>query len=194
MKSIKKKLFLGLLISLCCNGVYSQNMDMVKKAFITHLSQEGIMKIKEKDSNKYVDNFYYLDSIDIDLDSITSLPPLHNNIIFKYELGENQISINSNQLELEFNLSSCNGFILAVSDEGNSYRLRGFRGNDLLFLLRDIRSSLYEDRSYKQLVNDYHKFIKELDFKCIYESLLSQNLDAECLKSCANSKPSHLSR
>ncbi|KAA2239033.1 hypothetical protein F0L74_22745 [Chitinophaga agrisoli] len=86
---------------------------------------------------------------------------------------------------------NCEGYVLCVNtDNGKSYRLRGFLGNDFMSLLRDVRKE-YEEAEHKPL--SARAFLKNhgvesLDLYCIYHGLKRGKDDTDvypCLKRCS---------
>ncbi len=183
-------LFLG---SRNANAQDRCNID--KDIFISYLAQENIIVIKDTVTKRFVNDFKYLDSIEIELDTIVEIPGVLNFILYKFQLGKNKIKIKSSNKEILFNCSFCETYIIAVdSENNNSYRLKGFNGNDLLFLLKEINKNSYKERHYSKIVKELQSFTDKVDFICIYESLIKGKLDSECLKPCKEAKPLHLSR
>ncbi len=151
--------------------------------------------IKDTVTKRFVNDFKYLDSIEIELDTIVEIPGVLNFILYKFQLGKNKIKIKSSNKEILFNCSFCETYIITVdSENNNSYRLKGFNGNDLLFLLKEINKNSYKERHYSKIVKELQSFTDKVDFICIYESLIKGKLDSECLKPCKEAKPLHLSR
>ncbi len=183
-------LFLGLKNT---NAQDRYNTD--KDIFISYLAQENIIAIKDTVTKRFVNDFKYLDTIEIELDTIVEIPSVLNLILYKFQLGKNKIKIKSSNKKILFNCSSCDTYIIAINSENkNSYRLKGFNGNDLLFLLKEINKNLYKKRRNGKIVKELQTFTNEVDFICIYESIIKEKLDSKCLKPCKDAKPLHLSR
>ncbi len=200
MKKISKSNIIGIsivILLILFLGLKNTNAQdkCNKDIFISYLAQENIIAIKDTVTKRFVNDFKYLDTIEIELDTIVEIPSVLNLILYKFQLGKNKIKIKSSNKEILFNCSSCNTYIIAINSENkNSYRLKGFNGNDLLFLLKEINKNLYKKRRNGELVKELQTFTNEVDFICIYESIIKEKLDSECLKPCKDAKPLHLSR
>jgi hypothetical protein len=78
--------------------------------------------------------------------------------------------------------------IIAINQKtGISYRLKGFNGNDFLGFLSDLKEEYKEANdeklTTKQFLNSYK--VESMDFQCLYEGLISSELDRNkypCLK------------
>ncbi|KGO92219.1 hypothetical protein [Flavobacterium subsaxonicum] len=174
---MKKIILIVLIIS--SSKIYSQTNSTVERSFSQHLIQENIL-ILEKDNNIIHDP----DLISIKLDTIGSY---YIDIIFlKFKVG-NRINKVNDKLNISFNSSSCNEFILAYNVWNyKSYRLKGFNGNDLLFLIRDINKLSYRDYKTSKLLRELNELNLGLNFKDLYRALSKFDFDAECLKQCTD--------
>ncbi len=98
---------------------------------------------------------------------------------------------------LSIPVNDCDGYLLCINTStGTSYRLKGFLGNDFLILLKDVKGE-FNNKAYNQeqkLTLSTKVFLKNysvdgLDFKCIYQGLISGETDSKkypCLTSCRN--------
>ena len=94
--------------------------------------------------------------------------------------------------EISFSSSSCTDYILGFNiNSQTTYRLKGFNGNDLLFLIRDINNISSSKSSSKKLLLSLNDLNIGLDFSAIYKALLNLNFEAECLKICSDGKEAH---
>lgn len=85
-----------------------------------------------------------------------------------------------------------NEYVLAFNiNNYTSYRLKGFNGNDLLFLLRDISRISSSKISSKKLLLSLNNLNIGVDFTGIYKALLKLDFDADCLKTCSDGKEAH---
>ncbi|MDP5001441.1 MAG: hypothetical protein NWQ14_06050 [Flavobacterium sp.] len=196
------KLFF-LLISL---NVFSQNEHKID---YEHIFKNWIYieKISE-----YLLTEESVSSISIKNDSIFNLfkdnirlkiSELNNNLPHKYVVkclilnNENVISTNQDLTPYNFDVNSffynnqCDGKLVLVFDieKGTSYRIAGFKGNDLISLLFNIQEYYfknYKKISFKSIIKKHH--IEDVDLFCIYKGLKSERLidykKYPCLKSC----------
>lgn len=153
-----------------------------------------------------------MSSISIKNDSIFNLfkdnirlkiSELNNNLPHKYVVkclilnNENVISTNQDLTPYNFDVNSffynnqCDGKLVLVFDieKGTSYRIAGFKGNDLISLLFNIQEYYfknYKKISFKSIIKKHH--IEDVDLFCIYKGLKSERLidykKYPCLKSC----------
>ncbi|NCP07229.1 MAG: hypothetical protein GW863_12940 [Flavobacteriales bacterium] len=180
-----KKNLLILIMLLSVSG-YSQNIDVISKHFTLSLINEGILTIEDIKS----DNLYYdVDLIRLELDSIGNY---YEDIYFyRFTIGKNKI-INDKNVKVALSASSCEEFILAFSFVADvKYRLKGFHGNDLLFLLRDIKKNTGYRENYNEILSDLNVFINDINFKEVYEALINLDFDSPSLKNCKEGKKAH---
>ena len=180
-----------LLIVLC---IYNLNMFSQKRinattatAFGLHFVGEEIMVVNNR-SDKSI--LYGTDLINIEVDTLNNY---NTDILFlKFKLGKNKVHSLDESTEVYFNSSSCNEYILAFNiTNHSSYRLKGFNGNDLLFLLRDINNLSSSKSSTKKLLLSLNNLNIGINFTDIYKALLNLNFEAECLKVCSDGKEAH---
>lgn len=112
-----------------------------------------------------------------------------NAIVYK---GESQ---KNGYLYTGIPINHCEGYTLAINRvTGRSYRLKGFRGNDFLTLLGDIKMDHKERMKGNKFLKAFRvdKFLKEykvdgIDFICLYKALNSfKKRNAACLSKCDN--------
>lgn len=180
-----KKLFLITSLLLALN-IHSQTNNDAEHSFLFNFLNENIIVLKNKDDQKTIFNSELL-NIKIDF-----LNQYGADIIFcKFELGKNLIKTINDKTEIEIHMSSCTEYIMAYDIESkNTYRLQGFKGNDLLFLLRDIRKHSYA-MSVKKTLSELNDLNIGIDFQAIYKALQKLDFSAECLKICSDGKPAH---
>lgn len=178
-----------ILIVLCVYNlnVFSQTSKSISTTFALHFVEEGIM-VLNNESDKNI--FYNTDLVNIEVDTLNNYNA--EILFFKFKLGKNKVQSQDKNTEITFNSSSCNDYILGFNiNNQTSYRLKGFNGNDLLFLLRDINNLSSYKSSSKKLLLSLNDLNIGLDFSAIYKALLNLNFEAECLKACSDGKPAH---
>lgn len=182
---MKKIILFTLLINTA--NVFSQNNEIVNNAFGLHFIQEKIMLIKNTTDSTILQN---ANLINIEVDSLNNY---NSEIVFyKFKLGTNKVNILNNQIDVSFNSNSCGEYILAFNLRNEiSYRLKGFNGNDLLFLLRDINYVYNPKKKHKNLLSSLNNLKIGLDFKAIYNDLLNLDFESENLKVCSEPLAAH---
>lgn len=178
-----------ILITLCVYNLnmFSQTSKNIGTAFGLHFVEEGIMVLNNR-SNKNI--LYNTDLINIEVDTLNNY---NTDILFyRFKLGKNEVQSLDESIEISFNSSSCNEYILAFNINSRiSYRLKGFNGNDLLFLLRDINNLSSFKISSKKLLLSLNNLDVGVDFIAIYKALIKLDFEAECLKVCTDGKEAH---
>lgn len=178
-----------ILIAMCLFNlnVFSQINKKVVTAFCLHFVEEGIMVLNNKSNN---DILYNIDLVNIEVDTLNNYNA--DIVFFKFKLGKNKVQSLDDSMEVSFNSSSCSEYVLAYNIYSyHSYRLKGFNGNDLLFLLRDIKNSSSSQSSSKKILLSLNNLNIGLDFMAIYKALLKLNFEADCLKVCSDGKVAH---
>ncbi|TGN30235.1 hypothetical protein [Empedobacter tilapiae] len=170
----------------------NNNLSSDKKFLLNLITDDVIKFVDEK--NEDVFKFNYLNLVDIKFDSIGAFPPLYNISLYKFNTKKNKISISSNDIKIVYNSSSCDDYFIAVDEFNKIYRLKGFSSNDFLFMLNDIQKNTYKRYKIIDIIKSFEELTNEIEFKCIYKSLINFDLNQDCLKSCSVGKPSHLSR
>ncbi len=164
---------------------YSQNNN-IQKSFLLRFYEEEILIVKDK-QNKSI---YDIDKLNIKIDTLAEYGA--NVVICKFVFGENRIKSLDENLNITYNSSSCRDYIMAYDVfNKTTYRLQGFNGNDLLFLIKDIRESAYNDLPVKKILTRLNRSGAGLDFLAIYKALQKLDFDADCLKVCSDGKPAH---
>ncbi|MCC7522154.1 MAG: hypothetical protein IT220_11005 [Flavobacteriaceae bacterium] len=182
---MKKTLII--LIQLCYIVTYSQiENDKIGRVFISYFYQENIMTLNKS----YV--LTQIDSIEVNYDLIATYD-FYTLKFYRFSLGKNKIGFKSNSnTKIIFNSSSCNDYVIAFDYERQiGYRLKGFNGNDLLFLLRDVNKKSYKKESLKKTLSKFKSISNEIDLECIYKSLTKLDFESDCLKECQNPLPAH---
>lgn len=171
-------------------NIYSQEIIKSNTSFKLHLLKEGIMILNKKNNNNLL---FRPDLIKIGLDTVGDY---NTDVLFlRFKLGENLVHSLDENIEVYFNSSSCDEYIMAYNvNNYRSYRLKGFNGNDLLFMLRDINTSSNSKKSYKRLLVKLNNLNIGLNFKDIYKALLNFKFETECLKVCSDGKDAHKKR
>lgn len=168
-------------------NVFSQKKDIVNDKFGLHFIQEKIVIIKNTTDDKIL---YDLSFINLEVDSLNNYDS--EIVFYKFKLGSNKVNILNNQIDVSFTSNSCNEYILAFNLRNEtSYRLKGFNGNDLLFLLRDINYIYNPKKKYKNLLSSLNNLKIGLDFKAIYKDLLNLDFESENLKVCSEPLAAH---
>ncbi len=182
------KNILLIILSIFSINIYSQENIKSNTSFKLHLLKEGIMIL-----NNNNDLLFRPDLIKIELDTIGDY---NTDVLFlRFKLGENLVHSLDEDIEVYFNSSSCYEYIIAYNvNNHRSYRLKGFNGNDLLFMLRDINISSNSKKSYKRLLIKLNNLNIGLNFKNIYKALLNFKFESECLKVCSDGKDAHKKR
>lgn len=179
----KNLLMLFMLLSICG---YTQNVDVINKQFTLSLINEGLLTIEDIEKNKL---YYDVDLIQLELDSIGNY--FEDIYFYKFTLGENKIIYNKN-IKVSLSVSSCEEFILGFSSDAVAkYRLKGFSGNDLLFLLRDIKITTGYKKSYNEILSNLNLFINDINFEEVYEAIINLDFDSPSLKNCKDGKKAH---
>jgi hypothetical protein len=167
-------------------NVFSQKNN-VSNTFGFHFIQEKILIIKNTTDDKIS---YDLNFINIEVDSLNNYDS--EIVFYKFKLGSNKVNILNNQIDVSFNSNSCNEYILAFNLRNEtSYRLKGFNGNDLLFLLRDINYIYNPRKKYKNLLSSLNNLKIGVDFKAIHKDLLNLDFESENLKVCSEPLAAH---
>lgn len=166
---------------------FSQVNDKIKKAFALRLIEEEILVIEDKYSKEIL-----LDPNLVNVE-VSFLGQYYSDIVFyDFKVGENKIDTNDNKLSIFFNSSSCNTYILAFNlDNNRSYRIKGFYGNDLLFLIKDIYEVDTERKNVKNIINELDNLDVNVDFKSIFNAIKKFDFNADCLKACSEPKEAH---
>jgi hypothetical protein len=179
-----KKIVL-IIIVLCTNSLFSQNITIRNQFIIkSHLLQEGALSIKDDTTMNTVYRFNLIDSISIKLTAQQVFVYNSNYDFYDFHLNDSTVSIKSKHRIVSSMF--CDRFIIAIKKgTGESYRLKGFNGNDLLFLLSDIskNTSTKKRPKFKKILKELESLYIALDFICIYKSLMT-GLNDECLQSC----------
>lgn len=182
---MKKNLLIILLIY-NISGFSQENLN-VNNTFSSRFIEERIVLINKKNDKSVLNNSNLI-SIEVD-----SLNNYNSDILFyRFKIGKNKIQPLDENIEISFNSSSCNEYVLAFNlNNYSSYRLKGFNGNDLLFLLRDINRLSSSKISSKKLLLLLNNLNIEVDFTGIYKALLNLDFEADCLKTCSDGKEAH---
>lgn len=181
------KSFLLILLSIYNTIGFSQEKPDINNAFGLRFLEERIIVLNKKNDKSVLNN---PNLIRIEVDSLNNY---NSDILFyRFQLGKNKAQPLDENIEISFKSSSCNEYVLAFNiNNYTSYRLKGFNGNDLLFLLRDINRTLSSKTSSKKLLSSLNDLNIGVDFKGIYRALLSLDFEAECLKTCSDGKEAH---
>ncbi|OYQ49256.1 hypothetical protein CHU92_00405 [Flavobacterium cyanobacteriorum] len=181
------KSYLLIILSIYNAIGFSQEKPNINDAFGLRFIEERVIVLNKK-NDKSVLNNPNLISIEVD-----SLNTYNSDILFyRFKLGKNKVQLLDESIEISINSSSCNEYILALNiNNYTSYRLKGFNGNDLLFLLRDINRLSSSKISSKKLLLSLSNLNIGVDFSGIYKALLSLDFEAECLKTCSDGKEAH---
>lgn len=165
---------------------YGQNIEEIKKQFALSLLNEKIITIKDAVS----DNLYYdIDLIPLELDYIGNY--FTDIYFYSFTLGKYKVIYDEN-LKIYLSASSCKEYILGFSfDADVKYRLKGFHGNDLLFLLRDIKKTTGYRKSHNEILLNLNLSINEIDFDEVYQALINLDFDSPSLKNCKEGKKAH---
>lgn len=167
--------------------VYSQKEDEIGKTFVLNFLNEKSLILKDTIELKKI---YNSNALEIET---TFINDYNSDILFyKFELGKNKVTILKNNLDVSFCMSSCTVYILAYNIRNNkSYKLKGFAGNDLFFLLQDIRHYSQKKKSLNKILNELNQLNIGLDFKVVQIALSKFDFEAECLKICSDGKKAH---
>lgn len=175
-----KKIIITFLVLLPFKKNAQSNSD-VGRSFLLHFLQENIL-ILENDANE---KKYDVENLIIDVDSIGAY---YTDIVFyKFVLGKNIIRDKEEKMKISFNSSSCNEYILAYDSINNfTFRLKGFNGNDLLFLLDDIKKVSFIKRTSKKILSELSEINIGINFHELYKALINLNFDSPSLKKCSD--------
>lgn len=168
-----------ILISMCFQNSVAQNYneEHIERILVSYFIQENIIscqkisdlvgKIKPNIELIAEDNFYNLS-------------------LYNFEFGHNSFEQDSSNVDnCVFHTSNCLQYMIIYNQkEKISYRIKGFNGNDFLFLIRDLKVESSRKIKNKELVESLFPLVDNLDLNCIYHSLLKRNWDSECLKVC----------
>jgi hypothetical protein len=152
-----------------------------------HFIEEKILVISDKKTQEVK---YDADLVEIQVDNLGNY---YSDIMFyKFELGRNKVNVENEKLDVFFNSSSCNEYIIAFNLQNNrSYRLKGFYGNDLLSLVRDIDSSSTVRKKIKNIIDELDDLLIGVNFNDIFKAIKRFDFTADCLKSCTQPKEAH---
>lgn len=182
---MKTKLII--IIFIFITNANSQTKDIIQQKLLFHFIEEGILKIKDEFNKSKISD---LKDVEINFDTIATYS--NPRILFiRFNSNKNSINVKNEALQILFNDTSCDEFIIAITSEDKNYRIKGFDGNDLLFLLKEIHKKSYPQISCKKALSELDSTINGIDFKAIYKALITLNFDAECLQTCSDSKPLH---
>ena len=180
-----KKNLIILILLLSISG-YTQNIDVISKQFILSLINDGVLTIEDTASDKL---YYNVDLVQLELDSIGNY--FDDIYFYRFTLGKNKLFYDKS-IKISLSVSSCEEFILAFSYEADDkYRLKGFSGNDLLFLLRDIKNTTGYKESYYEILSDLSLFITDINFEDVYEAIINLDFDSPSLRNCKEGKKAH---
>jgi hypothetical protein len=165
---------------------YSQELEEINKQFALSLINEGIMIIKDVGS----DNLNYdIDLIQLELDYIGNY--FVDFYFYRFTFGKGNLT-SSEKVNVSFSASSCNEYIIAFTFDGDvKYRLKGFQGNDLLFLLRDIQKTTNYRKRHNEILSDLNLFISVIDFEEVFEAIVNLDFESPSLKNCKEGKKAH---
>jgi hypothetical protein len=181
-----KKVFIITLFLLALNS-YSQINNDIERSFKILFLGENILALKNKEDKK---NLYNPEIINIKTDSLSQYGA--NILFYKFELNKNSITKLDNNIDLEIHMSSCTEYIIAYDVESkNTFRLQGFKGNDILFLIKEIWKYTDRNKSEKKILSELNTLNIGIDFLAIYKALQKLDFEAECLKVCSDGKPLH---
>ena len=201
MANIKILLLLFLTLSVFSQNEHKIDYEHIFKNWIYIEKTSGYMPTQESVNSISIKN----DSIfNIFKDNIKlKISELNNNLPHKYVVKclilNNQNVIDTNQDLTPYNIdvnsffynNQCDGKLVLVFDieNGMSYRIAGFDGNDLMSLLFNIQEYYfknYKEISFKSIIKKH--YIKDVDLLCMYKGLKSERLidfkKYPCLKSC----------
>jgi hypothetical protein len=181
-----KKLFLITSLVFALN-VHSQINYNIERSFLLEFLKENVLIVKTKEGKSIFD----IEKLNIKVDSLNMYQG--DFLFFKLDFKNNEIKSAENNLEISYSSSSCTEYVMAYDIQSKStYRLQGFKGNDLLFLLRDIHKNSYSKGSVKETLSELNDLnIGGVDFKSIYKALRKLDFNAKCLKVCSDGKPAH---
>lgn len=166
---------------------YSQETDYVSKSIFLKLMDENALKIKDKKDGKLIQD---ISMIKIEIDTLEYYGA--DIVLCKFELGNNKITIDSNEIDLSFRMSNCNEYIWAYDFiSKRTFKLKGFFGNDLLFLINTIKNRAYERKSTQKILKELTSLNVGLDFCRMYKALISLNFDDPILVVCSEGKISN---
>jgi hypothetical protein len=183
---MKSKFFIILTLLLLSNA-RSQSNEIIQKEFFLHFLEEDILTFKDAAGKKDV---YDSKKVEIDFDTIGTYTRPY--ILFlRFDANKNQIKVKDKESEVLLNTTSCSEYLLAITSEGNSYRLKGFNGNDLLFMLKEIHEQSYPQIPYKKILLELNNGNMDINFKAIYKALMNLDFNSKWLKPCNEAKPAH---
>ncbi len=192
------------------NQVFAQNTVDTKFIFKTWFFIEkenefnSSTRIHAKDS-LYLD--FFLKEIDLNIDTLSSMNFSGDFIFLSVCQYYNDSLVNKNAITYKresqkygyyysgIPVNHCEGYALAINTEtGRSYRLKGFRGNDFLTFLKDIKIDHNKRMKGSKYLKPFRvrKFLKDsridgIDLTCLYRSLHSfKKKSAACLSKCEN--------
>lgn len=179
--------YLVVVLSIITSNVYSQSDREIEKKLILLFLNEDIITLKETDNNNKV---YNAELIFLEVDSIGNFDEYV--YFFKFELGKNRVKLLEENINSIFNSSSCNQYIFGLNVFNNNfYRLKGFAGNDLLYLLRDIQKSPSRQKEIIKILNDLSILIDKIDFEEVYDAIINLDFDSKSLLNCSEGKKAH---
>lgn len=166
---------------------FSQTNSKLEVSFLLHFLEERILVIETKSDKQ---KMFSPEKISI---SIDTLGYYGSDFIFcKFKIGKNSIKATDTKVEIYFNSSSCTEYVLAFNSiDNSSYRLKGFNGNDLFFLLKDIKRESINRNFIKQVLHELNDLNLGIDFHKIYTALKRMDFDSNLLKTCINPKEAH---
>lgn len=185
--------------------VYSQDSTDQKFIFkmwfyIEHINQDlrTNKTFRVKDSSLFA---LYNNYLDFNFDTLKSEGFNKNYVFLAVVSYKNDSLVKENAIiykksgnlsYLSIPINYCEGYVLCINKiNGRSYRLKGFRGNDFLDFLTDVKEQYFIDNNMILSNKLFFKNYKttNLDFECIYKGLTSGNQNKKnnsCLRSCKN--------
>ncbi len=183
-------------VILFCVSSHVKNKVSIENIFKLNLFIEEAFEI-EKNGIISPPTLSDLDDISFKIDTVISsshifISSISDIILFKTNLIN---KVKEDKFTLLFQGGNCLKYYIALDKtNGKFFRLYGFKTNDFLNLLRELRNKSGH-KNEKALINDFSQtYGEDLDFNCIYNGLRSKSYDEctyPCLKVCTDGMPAH---
>lgn len=177
---MKKTLVLFLFLSVMSG--YSQEVNYGSKSIFLKLMDENALIIKNRINSELIHD---ISKIQIEIDTLGYYGP--DIVLCKFQLGKNKIINNSEEIDLSFRMTKCNEYIWAYDFRSKrTFKLKGFFGNELLFLVNIIKNRAYEKKSTKKILRELTSLNVGFDFRKMYKALILSNFDDPILFVCSD--------
>ncbi len=192
-----KKFFIYILtISSLQYAIYPQeDNSYLEKKIIMQLYEDNVFKFVDHMGN-IIRDFSLLNEVKINYTYMEYESDQYRDFDFYFfELNSDNLTSKNESVSISIlkTYPECHNFILAHNINNfsrNIYRLSGFSSNDLIYLLHDISIAEKEGMKTKKIMKEMDNTFKDLDIRCMYESIMKLDFSSGCFKSgCFRKRP-----